>query len=764
MKKLIFLSAFFVISIANLIAQTNVHVSGYVTNSQNGVAIANQAVCYFTNDSSVYGNVITNANGYYSFNASVNNNGGFPSIMVRVADCQNNYIYKKYYNTQNINDTIINFSICRGPQCNADFYYLHNGFNTINQFFFYNISTTNFPNSTVSYLWNFGDGTTSTLENPTHQFIYTPANTSFNVCLTYTVRDNSTNNILCENTICKNVQLYFQTNVHTSGYITNLQNGTAIANHLVYYSTIDSLVNGTALTDATGYYSFNTPVIGNGGFSSVFVSTLDCQNYYHHQNYYNTNNINDTIINFSICDGPQCNTNFNYYHGDSSSTILNQFYFYNTSASNFPNSTVFYLWNFGDGITSTLQNPIHQFIYSPANTSFNVCLTIIVRDNSTNNILCENTICKNVQLYVQTTVHISGYITNIAGNPVSNHEVSYYNYDNYVYGNVLTDANGYYTFNSTFYYNGGFPSIEVRTLDCQNYFHYKTYFNTANINDTIINFSICDDFLCNANYSYGNTDSNTTPPTTTSIFTFYNTSTTNMPNSNISYLWNFGDGTTSTLENPTHVFPAINSTYNVCLTITSSSLNNTCTDIYCSYIMVSDTSGAIIVDTLITPPIDTCLNFIPQNFYISNIQVINNTTVLVTWVFENNGVTQMIDVEYIFNYFGDQMFVLTLVCDGGKGSQTYSGYANISQAMAINENNSSQKFDLYPNPATNSITIEAIPPYNLILNDLTGRVMYQNIINEPAYKLSLNDISEGVYFVTVSQKANTTTKKLIISR
>ena len=55
-----------------------------------------------------------------------------------------------------------------------------------------------------------------------------------------------------------------------------------------------------------------------------------------------------------------------------------------------------------------------------------------------------------------------------------------------------------------------------------------------------------------------------------------------------SYLWNFGDGTTSNLPSASHYYP-IDSIYNVCLTVVSTS-GHTCS--YC-HLIGKDTAGNI---------------------------------------------------------------------------------------------------------------------------------------------------------------------------
>jgi PKD repeat protein len=63
-------------------------------------------------------------------------------------------------------------------------------------------------------------------------------------------------------------------------------------------------------------------------------------------------------------------------------------------------------------------------------------------------------------------------------------------------------------------------------------------------------------------------------------YQFYDLSSTN--DTIVSWYWDFGDGGSSTQQNPVHTFPH-NGVYLVCLTITTS---DSCTDTYCQYVYV----------------------------------------------------------------------------------------------------------------------------------------------------------------------------------
>ncbi len=110
-----------------------------------------------------------------------------------------------------------------------------------------------------------------------------------------------------------------------------------------------------------------------------------------------------------------------------------------------------------------------------------------------------------------------------------------------------------------------------------------------------------DDFSINA--PTANFTTNTTNGTSPLTVQFNDTST----DKPTSWLWNFGDGTTSNLQNPTHTYTT-SGIYTVTLTVTNAAANNTLTQT--NYITVMDTTMPITVANNNTGPYNTTLNII----------------------------------------------------------------------------------------------------------------------------------------------------------
>jgi PKD repeat protein len=160
-----------------------------------------------------------------------------------------------------------------GGGCNADFSYTNNQKNVS----FTNLSTS-FGNPT--YRWSFGDGTSSTSANPSHQY---NSYGSFTVCLI--ISDSN-----CSDTICKNISVYNK--YVLSGAIilknTNLAAYPAMVWAIVYDTTAGGTLTAidSTYTDSVGFYMFNL-VIGDYLIKAALVDTNAANYHSFMPTYYN---------------------------------------------------------------------------------------------------------------------------------------------------------------------------------------------------------------------------------------------------------------------------------------------------------------------------------------------------------------------------------------------------------------------------------------------------------------------------------------------
>lgn len=87
--------------------------------------------------------------------------------------------------------------------------------------------------------------------------------------------------------------------------------------------------------------------------------------------------------------------------------------------------------------------------------------------------------------------------------------------------------------------------------------------------------------------------------TNPSIFWYWNTSIGSSPAIGLDYLWDFGDGTTSTAAYPTHLYNSLG-VFTICLTITEQNSTFACTSTICDTIIVSVKASGTTLNVL--PP------------------------------------------------------------------------------------------------------------------------------------------------------------------
>lgn len=340
------------------------------------------------------------------------------------------------------------------------------------------------------------------------------------------------------------------------GHVTDIDSGDPVINQEIVI-TIDS--------SASGNYSYYNIVYTNdqGNYSDsislpedesglVSVYTFSCGTIQDTTSWF-TPATQTFEFNFEICSNPggnNCQAFFEYFKGEQPLSIQ----FIDLSIG-WP---LEWFWDFGDGTTSTDQNPLHFYTQEGLYTTnltieSDSCyseyeISIIVEIDSTGN--CEASYIYNYSTAPKTIEFID----------LSTGNVSTWIWD-FGDGNMSMNQNPIHTYENEGEY---FVSLFIETIDsCSSYFGDFVMVE----NDTT---------YCNAAAFNVILDTLNTEPRT---YIFTDASEGEIE----SWYWDFGDGNFSFDQNPVHSYDE-GGDYEVCLTITTNPQGTICTSVECKMI------------------------------------------------------------------------------------------------------------------------------------------------------------------------------------
>jgi|FLOH01.1.fsa_nt_gi PKD repeat protein len=370
-------------------------------------------------------------------------------------------------------------------------------------------------------------------------------------------------------------------NVTISGTVTDLNTGDPVIGQEVYIST-DSIVGGftyynSVITGDGGYFEDNFDVpVGQEGF--IIVSTMSCGAYMSQTGFFSPNN-NQLIFDFQVCTDPgggNCQAMFTYYPGGDSLSIQ----FMDESIGNPDN----WYWEFGDGNTSNEQNPLHIYpsggeymttltIWADSCTSTMAMLVFVMQDSLPGD--CQAMFFSYPDSNDFYTINFID-MSIAGGNPQGIPDTWYWDFGD---GNTSTLQNPVNTYSGDGDY---MVCLTITSIDNQG--------------------STCESTECQNIYV------GSWPNGCEAAFSYYPVGDSSNPGGgwnglNIQFLdmsfgnpdswvWSFGDGTSSNERNPVHLY-AEEGNYNVCLSI--SNLIDSCESISCNEVFVfNDTTNGCI--------------------------------------------------------------------------------------------------------------------------------------------------------------------------
>ncbi|MDX1909394.1 MAG: PKD domain-containing protein [Bacteroidia bacterium] len=406
------------------------------------------------------------------------------------------------------------------PVCYASFSYSTSPVNPL-EVSFINQSQGSVPGTPLTYTWDFGDGTTSTVANPVH---------TYPVAGLYTVTLTIADQAGCVNTIVQHVNL--QSTVCAANVLVQL-----VGPNTVTLSAQPALPQGTYFWDfgdsTSGFGPVVTHTYPGPGIYVLCLTAIDsasgCQS--------------TSCVNVQIGQVQNCTADFSFVVDSATNTVT----FTNLSTAS---AGAQYLWHLGDGNISTDPNPVYTYatpgfyhvtlyVFDSLGCSAQSDQLVIVGGGST---FCDATF---------QTFDMGGNF--FAFNPNFINPTLNYVWD---YG----DGTNQYGFQGFHYY----PVA-------------GTYIICLTVTDSLnaCNQTWCDTLVvtgggaCSAAFGWQY------DPVANAV-TFTNIS---QASAGASYFWSFGDSTFSTDPNPVHTY-ASQGAYTVCLTVTDSA----CTNTFCDYI------------------------------------------------------------------------------------------------------------------------------------------------------------------------------------
>jgi len=224
--------------------------------------------------------------------------------------------------------------------------------------------SSNVNGSIIQWEWDFGDLSTTTLQNPNH---------GYSISGDYDVELVVTSSLGCTDTMVKQIhvdqapQAIIGTTDFCSGSTINFANGSDPGANGFWW---DFGTGNPADTSILSTPSFTYPGFGNYTVTLIAQKGTDCET--------------STTMPITISD---LIPDFDLPAGSCEGTSVS---FIDQSSTSAGTSITSYEWNFGDGQTSTLQNPSH--IYNGIGGSLPVQLVV------TNNAGCSDTIVQNVNI------------------------------------------------------------------------------------------------------------------------------------------------------------------------------------------------------------------------------------------------------------------------------------------------------------------------------------------------------------------------------
>lgn len=356
-----------------------------------------------------------------------------------------------------------------------------------------------------------------------------------------------------------------------------------------------------------------------------------------------------------------------------------------------------YFWDFGDGATSTDLHPFHHYDLPGIYT---VCLETTNPDGSDN-------FCDTLITYYAPSADFS-----FSGDPTV----------------MFTDMSTNFPTTWDWFFGDGDISADVNPT--------HTYLANGDYNACLsVGNPGGTNYTCK-------TVSITSYMTTVAAFTFSGDPTVNfIDNSTLDpfeWYWDFGDGTTSTEQNPVHTYTD-NGAFNVCLTATNPGGSNT----YCEEVSI--------IYAYPFPEAD--FDYLIIDLGVAFVDLSTNDPILWNWDFGDGEMSTEQNPIHVYPEDGSYLVCLTATNIGGPDTKCEELFI-VAGVNDLAEN----KLVLFPNPAQELLFIQSQQPMNNLLftiYDVTGKlILQQQSINGNLFQIDLTNLPSGIFSVLCTENGH----------
>ena len=142
----------------------------------------------------------------------------------------------------------------------------------------------------------------------------------------------------------------------------------------------------------------------------------------------------------------------------------------------------------------------------------------------------------------------------------------------------------------------------------------------------------------------------------------------------------------------------------------------------------------------------------------------NQTWVTFYWDSSSNVWVENKKYEYLYDDSKNQTLETCYIWDNAWTKISTAQYNYYYSSLTVNsifQVNKEQPVTVFPNPATNNITVKGIAESIIIVSDLSGGIIYKQVMTGENSVIDVSSWASGVYLISVETGNNRTVSKII---